>query len=458
MNTRTHMQKAYIAWKCCDDLRERRLRLKRYTFGDQWGDITTGENGENVTERQLRMAKGENPVTNNIIRQLVKTVVGCYRSARKAAGTESGILETDARTFEEYLISGCAIQRVIAERSCTGSGEMALPVSPARFFTGSLTGYGGNEVEIIGELHDLSLKQLMMRHSHGDRSRAMKIKEIYSSDYMRNMSRPIHMTGQSRNDNLDFYHAEAGLCRLIEVWSLDTAERLRCHDATTGSFFFAPVSRQASLLREQSRRKKSGKAPLNIRWELMPQWHCRFYASTGELIDEYTAPDHPYIFRFYPFIDGEIHSFVEDVVEQQRNINRLLTLNDRILATAAKGVLLFPDNQESRSMSVNQVADNWAQPDGFVMYHGIPGMPGPQQLYASPGNLGVSAMVDQQLKLLSEVSGVTGVLRGFTSTGDGSAQLYRQRQESALVALADIFDSFDSFVAMRDRKLSSFSS
>lgn len=40
MNTRTHMQKAYIAWKRCDDLRERRLRLKRYTFGDQWGDIT----------------------------------------------------------------------------------------------------------------------------------------------------------------------------------------------------------------------------------------------------------------------------------------------------------------------------------------------------------------------------------------------------------------------------------
>ena len=457
MNTNISMQKAFLAWQQCGAMRTRRLRMKRYTFGDQWGDIVTDSFGAITTERQQRMKKGENPVTNNIIRQLVKTVVGCYRTSRKESGAKGATLETDARTFEEYLISGCAIQRVIAGNS--GEQRMAaypLPVSPARFFLGTHSGYTGDDVELVGELHDMSLKQVMMRHSHGDRNRALRIREIYSSEFMRNTSRPLRVTGESHNDTLDFYHADAGLCRLIEVWTLDTPERLRCHDEATGQFYFAPMSRHTSLLREQSRRRKKGTAPLHIRWELNTQWRCRFFAPTGELIDEYTAPGHPYIFRFYPLIDGEIHSFVEDVIEQQRNINRLLTLNDRILSTAAKGVLLFPDNQESRSMTIGEVAKNWAQPDGFVMYHGVPGLPGPQQLHSSPGNLGVSAMVDQQLKLISEVSGVTNALRGFNATGDGSAQLYRQRHDSALIALSDIFDSFDSFIALRDAKLSSF--
>ena len=117
MNNNTSMQKAFIAWQQCAALRGRRLRMKRYTFGDQWGDIVTVEGEGNMTEREQRVRKGENPVTNNIIRQLVKTVVGCYRASRKASGGNTDIIETDARTFEEYLISGCAIQRVISERN-----------------------------------------------------------------------------------------------------------------------------------------------------------------------------------------------------------------------------------------------------------------------------------------------------------------------------------------------------
>lgn len=78
MNNNTSMQKAFIAWQQCAALRGRRLRMKRYTFGDQWGDIVTVEGEGNMTEREQRVRKGENPVTNNIIRQLVKTVVGCY--------------------------------------------------------------------------------------------------------------------------------------------------------------------------------------------------------------------------------------------------------------------------------------------------------------------------------------------------------------------------------------------
>ena len=45
------------------------------------------------------------------------------------------------------------------------------------------------------------------------------------------------------------------------------------------------------------------------------------------------------MFKAYPFIDGEIHSFVADVIDQQRYTNRLITLNDWVIRASAKGVL-----------------------------------------------------------------------------------------------------------------------
>ncbi len=448
------MHKAYKAWQNAARLRSRRLKFKRYTFGDQWGDIVTDASGFPVTEREASMALNYSPATNNIIRQLVKTVVGCYRSARKEAGdTDTRLIETDARTFEEYLISGCAIQRLSARHLDSDSQVVPEPVSPARFFIGSYSDLHASDVELLGQLHDLSLQQVLLRHSHGDRERAMAIKRLYESDYMQNRSRGERFLGESCNDTVDFYHADAGLCRVIEMWSLEPVERLRCHDEADGSFLHRPASDAQALRREQKRRAGAGMPPLNVRWELTTQWRCHFFAPTGEIIDSYTAPGHPYVFKFYPLIDGEIHSFVEDIIEQQRNINRLLTLNDRLLSTAAKGVLLFPENQLSRDMPLDVVADRWASPDGCVVYRGMPGMPGPQQMIASPGNLGVSAMVEQQMRLIAEVSGVSDAMRGATVHSSGSASLYDSEHRNSIAALADIFDSFGAFVSLRDSML-----
>lgn len=447
------MYKAYKAWQLADTLRERRLRFKRYTFGDQWGDPVVTDSGFTVTEREKQLADGCRPATNNIIRQLVKTVVGCYRSTLDG---DNAMVEADARTFEEYLISGCAIQRVALAR-LPGSEEAvarAEPVSPARFFTGSVSCHDGSDAELLGQLHDLSLQQVILRHSHGDRDRARRLRSLFDNDYMMNQGRFERRLGESGADRIDFYHADAGLCRVIEMWALECVERLRCHDESTGRFFHEPVSEMPRLDKLARRRLRLGEPPLRVKWELIPQWRCRFFAPTGEVIDECVAPFHPYVFKFYPLIDGEIHSFVEDIIEQQRNVNRLLTLNDRLLSTAAKGVLLMPDNQVSRQMPVDELAKNWSTMDGVALYRAVPGLPGPHQVYASPGNLGVGDMVDRQLKLISEVSGVSEAIRGIGSpSARGSATLYDSQHNNSMVALSDIFDSFGAFIAQRDRLL-----
>ena len=59
--------------------RRDRERNKRYNYGDHWGDIVC-VNGVRMTEEQYIMKQGNIPLKNNLIRRLVRNVIGVYRS------------------------------------------------------------------------------------------------------------------------------------------------------------------------------------------------------------------------------------------------------------------------------------------------------------------------------------------------------------------------------------------
>lgn len=104
------------------DPRRRRARYKRYTYGDQWSDLVRDSRGRLVTERDQLTASGKRPMINNLIRQLVKTIVGRYRTQAAEAGRyddevskRNNLAELDSRLLEEFLISGTAVQRISRE-------------------------------------------------------------------------------------------------------------------------------------------------------------------------------------------------------------------------------------------------------------------------------------------------------------------------------------------------------
>ena len=74
------LRRAYEAWMGGSKLREARNRNKCFTFGDQWGDVSVTASGQCMSDWERFTAAGTTPVTNNLIRQLVKTVVGRFRS------------------------------------------------------------------------------------------------------------------------------------------------------------------------------------------------------------------------------------------------------------------------------------------------------------------------------------------------------------------------------------------
>ena len=59
--------------------RDDRERNKRYTYGDQWGDIVCVD-GERMTEEEYIRRQGSIPLKTNVIRRLVRNVIGVYRS------------------------------------------------------------------------------------------------------------------------------------------------------------------------------------------------------------------------------------------------------------------------------------------------------------------------------------------------------------------------------------------
>lgn len=112
------LAEAHRAWERMRPLREKRERNKNYTYGNQWCDMMTDEHGRRVSEWQHLRDNGKDPLTNNLIRQLVKSVVGRFRSRLAAEPALAEPLhgnlvgELDSRLMEEFLISGCCFQRI----------------------------------------------------------------------------------------------------------------------------------------------------------------------------------------------------------------------------------------------------------------------------------------------------------------------------------------------------------
>ena len=90
------LRRAYDTWCAASDFRSRRERLKRFTYGDQWGDHVDDGHGHSIVEGQLLLNSGRRPVTNNLIRQLVKVVVGRYRNI----AAEGGVYDSDTGSID----------------------------------------------------------------------------------------------------------------------------------------------------------------------------------------------------------------------------------------------------------------------------------------------------------------------------------------------------------------------
>lgn len=436
-----YLAAAYDAWLAASDLRSRRERYKRYTYGDQWSDIVEDRNGFAVKESELLKQRGCKPLTNNMIRQLVKTVIGKYRATAADSATyradspgleyiaENSLLELDCRMLEEFLISGCAIQRVNRE---TRRGVYRLwidNVDPRSFFVNSFRDPRGSDIELIGMAHDLTFPEILGRLAGRNIRKAAFLANVYgvsAGDRFISAGKTIGATDTAFDD---FLTAPPGKCRAFEVWSLEYRKN-RVRD--DNNFY-----------------DKS--EDFNFNYE----WRCRWFAPDGTMLcsfpSTYAHGSHPFALKFYPLTDGEIHSFVEDVIDQQRCINRMAVLIDHIIGSSAKGVLLFPYNQKPKQVDWEDIAEAWARTDGVIPITGM-GPLLPTQVMTPTKDIGAYQLLSLQMKLFNNISGVSDVTAGRDIPASTGEAVYESQLRNSEIALADIIDTFADFRALRDFK------
>lgn len=379
-------------------LNERR-RNKNYVFGNQWGDLMEVE-GKLIREEDFLRLQGSLPLKNNLIRRIVRNVTGIFRRDLTTLMKEWS--ETDrerarlnrmetvyARCFEEFLISGITINR-----KWTGCRE-GIPgvwtdiVSPEDFFFDPLArDPRGSDLSVVGEIHRLSGEAFCLTFARDEHELALL---------------------------RDAYGRESAVT-VYEIWR-----------------------RVPKLLFRDGRAVH------------LSEWRYVYITSAGAVVREGCSPyphhGHPFVFTAYPFIDGEVHAFVGDLIDQQRYTNRLITLYDWVIRASAKGVLLFPEEALSRHQNFMSVAKEWSKYNGVILFKGKDLKHLPQQVTGNTMHIGIGDLLNIQLKMMEDVSGVSGALQGRYPAAGVSGTLYNQQTENSLVSLRDILDSFNSFIS-----------
>lgn len=473
------LSEAMGCWNAMAGFRKERERNKRYTYGRQWDDMIVAD-GIRMTEEDYIKMQGSVPLKNNLIRRMVRNVLGVYRSNLamprcQALSVESGgmaeagnaLLEVSerensleelyARTMEEFLISGLAVHRKWFGKRGGAEGCLTDYVNPDKFFIDTrASDFRGTDVGILGELHDMDFSTLCSGFA-GDAEEYDRLAYIYrgASDNA-TMGRMWMEFGADRGDVAGFLTPRPGECRVVEIWRREHRARYRCHDPKSGTLFRIDANDYQRLVTDVNAGRERADDHIRAEWMMEEVWRYYFIAPTGDILKEGDTPyrhgGHPYVFKAYPFIDGEIHSFVNDVIDQQRHTNRLITLYDWVMRASAKGVLLFPESAMPDGWDINDVADEWSRFNGVMMIKTKEGVPLPQQVSSNATNIGISELLNIQLQMFEDVSGVTGALKGKLDGVNMSGTLYSQQTNNAMNNLSDLLATYRSFMCECARK------
>ncbi len=481
------LMEANYYWNQMSDFRRERERNKRYTYGYQWDDIVTvNEDGciKKMIEGEYIKKQGNVPLKNNMIRRLVRNVVGVFRSQskeptctardrdeQKLGETMSTILqcnrqlnrmsEVDARTMEEFLISGFIVHRKSYGWRNGKEDCWTDYVQPNNFFIdNNMRDFRGWDVSCLGEVHDISFGELCEQFAQSPED-YQKLKDIYAYAMDKQViSTTMASFGYSNNNDTDFLvPRDYGRCRVIEVWRKEQKPRYRCHDYQNGDIFKINVEDYNYYVTQVNKERMAlGRAngmeddeiPLvEAEWFMDDYWYFYYLSPFGDILKEGETPfehgSHPYVFKAYPFIDGEIHSFVADVIDQQRYTNRLITLYDWVIRATAKGVLLIPEDCLG-DHDPQEFADAWTQVNGVIVFKPSKSGQLPTQIAANATNIGIGELLNLQLKFFEDISGVNGALQGKPGYSGTSAALYNQQTQNATTSLLDLLEAFSYFV------------
>lgn len=480
------------AWNNLDQFRQERARSLRYLFGNQWGDYVHVHGLGDITEEKLIREQGNVPLKNNVIVSLWMSVFGihakqetepvCYarnQNSKELSDIMSAGLQTNWQNtymaekldtaFAEFLASSSAFARESYEERKELHDSYTDIENPYYMFW-----IGGNDpthqdIRLIGCLHDISREELYFRFARPEYGLSIdKLKEIYHLNGDGQLLTPH--TSQSLNDvnkyeNISFYQpSDVGLCRVIEVWREEVKPRYQCFDPLATNqvdkYFrceeedlqaVLAINKERMAMYDEQGVPKEKRAYITSREIVDKYWQYYFLAPDGRILCEGETPydykDHPFTVTLFPYINGEIHSFVGFFIDQQRMINQSMIMYNMALKNSAKGMTFLPLSLKPDGMTKEEYANQKTKFDSVFVYDDRKSRTGakPEFYSHSAANLGQAEMLQIQLNMIHEVSGVSGALQGKTPTSGTSAARYAMESQNARTTIYPLIKKFNGF-------------
>lgn len=477
-------------WESLRDFRDRRMRSRKYYRGDQWSDtIYDSDTGDYITEETYLMNQGKVPLKQNRIRSLVENLIGQYRSnpskpivlsrgrenaqqaemltnALQCALDNNDIKDLDPRLFEEFILSGAGVQKVgysyWKERNLEDLYLENVNVN-RMFFNADVSDIRLKDLRLIGEIIDTTVEDIVSKFAHNTAEEEL-IRESYANLVSKDFYSDYGLDS-SRVDSMDFYNShDPNKARLYEIWKLRGEWRVYAHDPLDGSYSIVPYTLK-EIAQQNDERIRMGleqgipleEVPLIEAEEKFEQfWYVKFLTPFGHCLYEsetpYSHEEHPYAILLFPLLDGEVWGFIEDIIDQQRYINRMIILLDFIIGASAKGVLMVPKDMVPEDMTEDEFADKWRRFDSVIFYTPRADGQVPRQISANSTQVGIFEMLNLQMSLLDKNSGISESIQGQRAPAGTPAALYAQEAQNSTLNVVDQIQSFHSLLQRRNRK------
>ena len=487
------------SWNNKEDFRKERHRVLQMLFGDQWGEMIHVYGLGNMTESEWIRRQGLAPLKNNIMVSLWMSVFGihakqetepvCYarnQAAKELSDNLSAALQSNWQNqymseildgaFAEYLISSAAFMRNSYEELDELYDSYNFYENPDYMFW-----EGGNDpvhrdIHMIGCLHNVTRENLYFRFARPEYGLTIEdLDEIFHlGEVVDQHNRSTSQQHNERNsyENLSFYRAsDLGEVRVIEVWREEVKPRYQCFDPLAtdqiDKYFRCekedlPKVRDINIERKKMYDEQGvpndKRAYITAREIVDKYWQYYFLAPDGRILCEGETPydhkSHPFTVSLFPYVNGEIHPFMGSFIDQQKYINRMVMINDYAIRSAAKGMTFLPLSLKPEGMSVEDYAAQKSRFDAVFVYDDTKSRTGakPDFYTHSAFNTGANEMLQTQLNMIHEVSGVSGALQGKTPTSGTAASRYAMEAQNATTTIYPLIKKFNGFeerVAMK---------
>jgi len=503
------LRMAYTAYARLRPFRKTRKVNKDYAYNKQLSDQRIWMDGRYISKIEYMNRMGLPTITFNMLGKNKRVIQGQYRNTdvapvchavdpreKKEADIWSELLkqnmklnrrsERDAKNFEEFLISGLPGYKVSFAHRNGKTDVWQDRVNPNMVFFPFTLADDLQDVKFIGMLHEFDFGKILslFSHSPADDTRLYDIYQHCNSDeYLASTLSTDRKTYDISATDF-FSTSEYGKYRVIELWTLECRKAYFVDDPWEPNGYYVPYTQaeKARLDKINADRKQSnikmsadGINPMtdedgNIMYFVTPKlfeeknlikyeykveeyWYFRYMTPDGYILEEGVTPYwngneslHPFVFKPYPFIDGEIHSHVEEMRPAQDYLDYYVIQLDFYMRNAAKGVMMVDESSISDMQSFEEMCDQFIRSNGVVVYTSKNGAKKPEIELAGTIPGGFDYFINLAKSMSEDVSGAQASLQGKKESSNMSGVLMAQLTQQAATSLSDMMGTYNDFL------------